>query len=163
MIFWLDEEEHRKHLMIVLELLKKERLYAKFSKCDFWLDSVQFLGHVIDHSGVHVDPAKIEAIKNWAAPTTPMEVRQFFGLAGYYRRFIEAVLMQREKVIAYASRQVHEENYTTYDLEFGAVVFALRWIKLLSDYGCEIRYHPGKANVVADALSRKERNNPLRV
>ncbi|GKF30554.1 putative reverse transcriptase domain-containing protein [Tanacetum coccineum] len=77
-----------------------------------------------------------------------------------------AVLMQREKVIAYASRQlkVHEENYTTYDLELGAVVFALRrWIELLSDYDCEIRYHPGKANVVADALSRKKRNKPLRV
>ncbi|GJU06741.1 putative reverse transcriptase domain-containing protein [Tanacetum coccineum] len=78
-----------KHLKIVLELLKKKRLYAKFSKCDFWLDLVHFLGHVIVCSGVHVDPAKIEAIKSWAAPTTPMEVRQFLGLAGYYRRFIE--------------------------------------------------------------------------
>ncbi|GKE02276.1 putative reverse transcriptase domain-containing protein [Tanacetum coccineum] len=263
LVYSKDEEEHGKHLKIILELLKKERLYAKFSKCDFWLDSVQFLGHVIDRSGVHVDPAKIEAIKSWAAPTTPTEVRQFLGLAGYYRRFIEgfsliskpltkltqknkkyewgkeeeeafqtlkqklcsapilalpegtedfvvycdaslkgygAVLMQREKVIAYASRQlkVHEENYTTHDLELGAVVFALRlwrhylygtkcvvftdhkslqyilnqkelnlrqrrWIELLSDYDCEIRYHPGKANVVADALSRKERIKPLRV
>ncbi|GKD11660.1 hypothetical protein Tco_1196067, partial [Tanacetum coccineum] len=70
-------------------LLKKEQLYAKFSKCDFWLDSVQFLGHVIDNKGVHVDPAKIEEIKNWAAPTTPTEVRQILGLTGYYRRFIE--------------------------------------------------------------------------
>ncbi|GJZ22275.1 putative reverse transcriptase domain-containing protein [Tanacetum coccineum] len=84
-----DEEEHGKHLKIILELLKKERLYAKFLKCDFWLDSVQFLGYVIDRSGVHVDPTKIEAIKSWAAPTTPMEVRQFLGLAGYYQRFIE--------------------------------------------------------------------------
>nr|GEV53582.1 retrotransposon protein, putative, Ty3-gypsy subclass [Tanacetum cinerariifolium] len=67
----LDVEEHEKHLKIILELLKKKRLYAKFSKCDFWLDSIQFLGHVIDHSGVHVDPAKLEAIKSWAAPTTP--------------------------------------------------------------------------------------------
>ncbi|GKE67258.1 putative reverse transcriptase domain-containing protein [Tanacetum coccineum] len=79
-----DEEEHGKHLKIILELLKKERLYAKFSKCDFWQDSVQFLGYVIDRSGVHVDPAKIKAIKSWAAPTTPTEVRQFLGLAGYY-------------------------------------------------------------------------------
>nr|GEY78533.1 putative reverse transcriptase domain-containing protein [Tanacetum cinerariifolium] len=77
-----DEEEHGKHLKIILELLKKEILYAKFLKCDFWLDSVQFLGHVIDRSGVHVDPAKIKAVKNWAAPTTPTEVRQFFGLTG---------------------------------------------------------------------------------
>ncbi|GJZ62178.1 putative reverse transcriptase domain-containing protein [Tanacetum coccineum] len=89
LVYSKDEEEHGKHLKIILELLKKERLYAKFSKCNFWLDSVQFLGHVIDRSGVHVDPAKIEAIKSWAAPTTPTEVRQFLGLAGYYRRFIE--------------------------------------------------------------------------
>nr|GFC71147.1 putative reverse transcriptase domain-containing protein [Tanacetum cinerariifolium] len=70
-----DDKEHKEHLKAILELLKKERLYAKFSKCDFWLDSVQFLGHVIDHSGVHVDLAKIEDIKSWAAPTTPTEVR----------------------------------------------------------------------------------------
>ncbi|GJT60710.1 putative reverse transcriptase domain-containing protein [Tanacetum coccineum] len=89
LVYSKDEEEHGKHLKIILELLKKERLYAKFSKCDFWLDSVQFMGHVIDRSGVHVDPAKIEAIKSWAAPTTPTEVRQFLRLAGYYRRFIE--------------------------------------------------------------------------
>ncbi|MCO6517029.1 MAG: hypothetical protein J6586_11165, partial [Snodgrassella sp.] len=242
---------------------REEKLNAKFSKCDFWIEKVQFLGHVIDSKGIHVDPAKIEAVKNWASPTSPTEIRQFLGLAGYYRRFIEgfsriakplteltqkkkkfewgdeqesafqflkqklceapilalpegsedfvvycdasiqglgAVLMQRFKVIAYASRQLkpHEENYTTHDLELGAVVFALkiwrhylygtkctvftdhkslqhildqkelnmrqrRWLELLSDYDCEIRYHPGKANVVADALSRKERLRPLRV
>nr|GEW88460.1 putative reverse transcriptase domain-containing protein [Tanacetum cinerariifolium] len=180
-----QESRHEKHLKIILELLKKERLYAKFSKCDFWLDSVQFLGQVIDRSGVHVDPAKIKVIKSWAAPTMPIEVRQFLRLAGYYRRFIEdfmvycdtslkgygAVLMQREKVVAYASRQlkVHEENYTTHDLKLGAVVFALSlWRRYLygtqcSDYDCEILYHPGKENVVADALSRKERIKPLRV
>ncbi|GJW12355.1 putative reverse transcriptase domain-containing protein [Tanacetum coccineum] len=84
-----NKDEHKEHLKAILELLKKEKLYAKFSKCDFWLESVQFLGHVIDSKGVHVDPAKIEAIKNWATPTTPTEVRQFLGLAGYYRRFIE--------------------------------------------------------------------------
>ncbi|GKE75434.1 hypothetical protein Tco_1537475, partial [Tanacetum coccineum] len=84
-----NKEEHGKHLKIILELLKNERLYAKFSKCDFWLESVQFRGHVINNKGVHVDPAKIKAIKNWATPTTPTEMRQFLGLAGYYRRFIE--------------------------------------------------------------------------
>ncbi|GKC95028.1 putative reverse transcriptase domain-containing protein [Tanacetum coccineum] len=179
---------------------------------------MDLMNHV---SGVHVDPAKIEAIKNWAAPATPTEVRQFLGLAGYYRsaprlslpegsedfvvycdaslKGFGAILMQREKVIAYASRQLrkNKENYTTHDLELGAVVFALRlwrhylygtkctvytdhkslqyildqkelnirqrrWIKLLSDYDCVIRYHRGKANVVADALSRKDKE-PIRV
>ncbi|GJT80150.1 putative reverse transcriptase domain-containing protein [Tanacetum coccineum] len=209
-----DEEEHGKHLKIVPELLRKERLYAKFSKCDFWLDSVQFLGHVIDCSGVHVDPAKIEAIKEeeeafqtlkkklCSAPilALPEGTKDFVVYCDASLKGYGAVLMQREKVIAYASRQlkVHEENYTTHDLELGAVVFALRlwryylygtkgvvytdhkslqyilnqkelnlrqrrWIELLSDYDCEIRYHPVKANVVADALSRKERIKPLRV
>ncbi|GJS41908.1 putative reverse transcriptase domain-containing protein [Tanacetum coccineum] len=258
LIYSKTKEEHDVYLRLILELLKKEELYAKFSKCDFWLSKVQFLGHVIDSEGIHVDPAKIESIKDWESPKTPTEIRQFLGLAGYYRRFIEgfskiakpmtkltqksvkfnwgekeetafqtlkqklcsapilalpegsenfvvycdashkglgAVLMQKEKVIAYASRQlkIHEKNYTTHDLELGAVVFALkmwrhylygtkcvvytdhkslqhildqkelnmrqrRWLKQ-----CELRYHPGKANVVADALSRKNRPKPLRV
>ncbi|GJS93001.1 putative reverse transcriptase domain-containing protein [Tanacetum coccineum] len=200
LIYFKSRKEHGGHLKLILKLLKEEELYAKFSKC------------------IHVDPAKIEAIKDWASPKTPTEIRQFLGLAGYYRQFIKegsenfvvyrdashkglgAILMQREKVIAYASRQlkVHEKNYTTHDLELGAVVFALkmwrhylygtkcvvftdykslqhildqkelnmrqrRWLELLSDYDCEIRYHPGKANMVADALSRKERSKPLRV
>ncbi|GKE10317.1 putative reverse transcriptase domain-containing protein [Tanacetum coccineum] len=256
-------KEHEEHLILVLELLKKERLYAKFSKCEFWLREVQFLRHVISGDGIHVDPSKIKAVKNWEAPRTPSEVRLFLGLAGYYRRFIEnfskitkpltvptqksktydwgeeqenafqtlkdklcnapvlalpdgpedfvvycdtsglglgCVLMQRGKVTAYASRQlkIHEKNYTTHDLELGEVVFALKiwrhylygtksvihtdhkslqhifsqkelnmrqrhWIELFSDYDCKIRYYPGKANVVADALSRKERVKPKRV
>lgn len=190
LIYSNSKEEHEEHLRLIIELLRQEQLYAKFSKCEFWIPNVQFLGHVIDSEGVHADPAKIEAIKEWTAPTTPSEVRQFLGLAGYYRRFIEgfskiaksltkltqknvkyqwgekeeeafqllkeklcsapilarpegsedfvvycdashkglgAVLMQREKVIAYSSRQLkkHEKNYTTHDLELGAVVFAL--------------------------------------
>ncbi|GKB84984.1 putative reverse transcriptase domain-containing protein [Tanacetum coccineum] len=120
LVYSKDEEEHGKHLKIILELLKKERLYAKFSKCDFWLDSVQFLGHVIDRSGVHVDPAKIEAIKNWAAPTTPMEVRQFLRLVGYYWRFIEgfsliykplAKLTQKDKKYEWGKEE--EEAFQT--------------------------------------------------
>ncbi|GKA23508.1 putative reverse transcriptase domain-containing protein [Tanacetum coccineum] len=89
LIYSRNKEEHANHLRIILELLKKEKLYAKFSKCDFWIHIVQFLGHLIDSQGLHVDPAKIEAVKNWASPTTPTEIRQFLGLAGYYRRFIE--------------------------------------------------------------------------
>ncbi|GJZ84023.1 retrotransposon protein, putative, ty3-gypsy subclass [Tanacetum coccineum] len=241
LIYSKSRKEHEGHLKLILKLLKEE-----------------------EFEGIHVDPAKIESIKDWASPKTPTEIRQFLGLAGYYRRFIEgfskialtlcrkltqksvkfdwgekaeaafqllkqklcsapilalpegsenfvvycdashkglgAVLMQREKVIAYASRQlkVHEKNYTTHDLELGAVLLALKmwrhhlygtkyvvftdhkslqhildqkelnmrqrhWLELLSDYDCEIRYHPGKANMVANALSRKERSKPLQV
>ncbi|GJU90513.1 putative reverse transcriptase domain-containing protein [Tanacetum coccineum] len=188
LIYSKTKEEHDAHLRLILELLKKEELYAKFSKCDFWLSKVQFLGHVIDSEGIHIEPAKIESIKDWESPKTPTEIRQFLG----------AVLMQKEKAIAYASRKlkIHEKNYMTHDLELGVMVFALkmwrhylygtkyvvftdhkslqhildqkelnmrqrRWLELLSDYDCEIRYHPGKANVVADALSQKSRPKPL--
>ncbi|GKG14808.1 putative reverse transcriptase domain-containing protein, partial [Tanacetum coccineum] len=127
-----NKEEHEEHLnKQILELLKKEELYAKFSKCEFWIPKVLFLGHVIDSEGIHVDPAKIESIKDWTSPKSPMEIRQFLCLVGYYRRFMRlysapilalpegskdfiaycdaskkglgAVLMQREKVISYAS------------------------------------------------------------
>ncbi|GJS38620.1 putative reverse transcriptase domain-containing protein [Tanacetum coccineum] len=210
LIYSKNKEEHGEHLKTILNFLRSEKLYAKFSKCDFWLDSVQFLGHVIDSSGVHVDPAKIEAIKNWAAPTTPTKVRQFLGLAGYYRRFIKEFsliskpltkLTQKNKPYVWGDDE--EEAFQTLKLKlcsapilslpegsedfvvycdaslkgFGAVlmqrrekavVFALRlWrhylygtkytIELLSDYDCVIRYHLGKANVVADALSRKDK------
>ncbi|GJS77350.1 putative reverse transcriptase domain-containing protein [Tanacetum coccineum] len=174
LIYSRNEKEHEEHLKTILELLKKEELYAKFSKCEFWIHTVKFLGHVIDSSGIHVDPTKIEAVKNWASPTTPSEIRQFLGLAGYYRRFIEgfskiakpmteltqknenedfvvycdasikglgAVLMQRMKVIAYAPRQlkIHEKNYTTHDLELGAVVFALKiWRHYLYGTKCVV-------------------------
>nr|GEX80054.1 putative reverse transcriptase domain-containing protein [Tanacetum cinerariifolium] len=200
LIYSCNKEEHANHLRIILELLRKEKF-----------------------QGLHVDPAKIEAVKNWASPTTPTEIRPFLELAGYYRRFIKdffkieksltiltqkdkkfvwgkdqkmtfqilkqklyeapilalpegndnfvvycdasiqglgAVLMQIEKVTAYASRQLkpHEENYTTHDLELRAKELNMRqhrWLELLADYDCKIRYHPGKANIVADALSQK--------
>ncbi|GJV90183.1 putative reverse transcriptase domain-containing protein [Tanacetum coccineum] len=155
LIYSKSEEEHAEHLKSILELLKKEELYAKFLKCDFWLSRVQFLGHVIDSEGIHVDPAKIESIKDWASPKIPIEIHQFLeavfqllkqklcsapilalpeGSENFMvycdasRKGLGAVLMQREKVIAYASRQlkIHEKNYTTHDLELGAVVFALK-------------------------------------
>ncbi|KAL4313586.1 hypothetical protein GQ457_01G039130 [Hibiscus cannabinus] len=234
--------------------LREKQLYAKFSKCEFWLNEVIFLGHIVSAEGIRVDPKKIEAIMGWKQPKNVSEVRSFLGLAGYYRRFVEGfsiiaapltkllrkdvpfswteaqqssfdklksvlteapvliqpesgkaytvfsdasrtglgcVLMQDGKVVAYASRQLksHESNYPTHDLELAAVIFALkiwrhylygekcyvytdhkslkylltqkelnlrqrRWLELLKDYDCEIEYHPGKANVVADALSR---------
>nr|GEU45127.1 retrovirus-related Pol polyprotein from transposon TNT 1-94 [Tanacetum cinerariifolium] len=89
LIYSRNKEEHANHLRIILEFLRKEKLYAKFSKCDFWIKTMQFLGHLIDSQGLHVDPAKIEAVKNWASPTTPTEIHQFLGLTGYYHRFIK--------------------------------------------------------------------------
>nr|GEV73732.1 hypothetical protein [Tanacetum cinerariifolium] len=172
-----NEKEHEEDLKAILELLKKDK-------------------------GIHVDPTKIESIKYWASPKTPMEIRQFLGLAGYYRREENAfqlikqklcsapilalpegskdfvvycdashkglgvVLMQRERVISYASQQlkIHEKNYTTHDLELGSMELNMRqrrWLELLNDYDYDIRYHSGKANVVADALSHKKRIEPL--
>ncbi|GJV68804.1 putative reverse transcriptase domain-containing protein [Tanacetum coccineum] len=77
LIYSHNEKEHEEHLKTILELLKKEELYAKFSKCEFWINTVKFLGYMIDSSGIHVDPAKIEVVKNWASPTTPSEICQF--------------------------------------------------------------------------------------
>nr|GEV82038.1 putative reverse transcriptase domain-containing protein [Tanacetum cinerariifolium] len=89
LIYSRNKEEHANHLRIILELLRKEELYAKFCKCDFWISIVNFLGHIIDNQRLHVDPAKIKAFKNWGSPTTPIKIHQFLGLASYYRRFIK--------------------------------------------------------------------------
>jgi hypothetical protein len=255
LIYSKNEEEHAQHLRVVLTRLREHQLYAKFSKCAFWLEEIQFLGHVLSAKGIAVDPSKVKDILEWKPPTTVHQVRSFLRLAGYYRRFIPdfsklvkpitsllkndikfnwssncneaferlnillttapvlaqsdisrpfdvycdtsgsglgVVLMQEGRVIAYASRQLrrHEEHYPTHDLELAAVVLALkiwrhyllgnvchiytdhkslkyiftqselnmrqmRWLELIKDYELEIHYHPGKANVMADALSRK--------
>ncbi|GKD24202.1 putative reverse transcriptase domain-containing protein, partial [Tanacetum coccineum] len=207
LIYSKKKEDHEVHLGLVLELLRKEKLYAKFSKYELWLQEVHFLGHVVNQNGIHVDPNKIEAeeafqtLKNnlCDAPilTLPDGFEYFIVYYDALNQGLGCVLMQGGKVIAYASRQlkIYEKNYTTHDLELGVVVFALktwrhylygtksviytdhkslqhifdhkelnmrqrRWIELFSDYECEIHYHPGKANVVADALSRKERLKP---
>ncbi|GJT98301.1 putative reverse transcriptase domain-containing protein [Tanacetum coccineum] len=89
LIYSKNKQEHEENLKLILELLKKEELYAKFSKCEFWIPKVQFLGHMIDSEGIYVDPANIESVKDWASPKSPTEIHQFVGLAGYYRRFID--------------------------------------------------------------------------
>ncbi|GJX03304.1 reverse transcriptase domain-containing protein [Tanacetum coccineum] len=127
-----NKEGHANHLRIIIELLKKEKLYAKFSKCDYWIRIVQFLGHLIDSQGLHVDYTKIEAVKNWTSPTTPIEIQgndDFVIYCDASHQGLGAVLMQREKVIAYASQQLkpNEENYTTHNLKLGAVVLALKF------------------------------------
>jgi hypothetical protein len=255
LIYSKNLEDHARHLHVILQRLTDHRLYAKFSKCEFWLDIVKFLDHTISSNGISVDPSKVQEVLDWKPPTSVHQIRNFLGLAGYYRRFIpdfsriakpitellkkgvkfswnekfeEAfhtlrahlttapvlaqpdnskpfdvycdasgiglgrVLMQDNRVIAYASRalRTHEQNYPTYDLELAAVIHALkisrhhlmgtkcniytdhkslkyiftqaylnmrqrRLLELIKDYDIEVYYHPGKANVVADALSRK--------
>nr|GEY43607.1 hypothetical protein [Tanacetum cinerariifolium] len=156
LIYSKDEKEHEEHLKAILELLKEEKLYAKFSKCEFWIPKVQFLSHVIDNRGIHVDPAKIESIKDWASLKTPTEIRQFLSLAGYYRSAsILALPEGSEDFVVYYDASHKDQKELN--------MRQRRWLELLSDYNCDICYHPGKANVVADALSHKEWDKPLRV
>jgi hypothetical protein len=254
LIYSKSHKDHEHHLRIVLERLRAHQLYAKLRKCEFWLEKIAFLGHILTTKGIEVDPSKV-AVSKWKQPSNVSEVRSFLGMTGYYRRFIKGfssiarpmtellkkdnkfvwtpkceesfqiikkklttmpvltlpdihqnfiifcdasrqglgcVLMQNEKVIAYASRLLkpHEQNYSTHVLELAAIVHALkiwrhylignkchvftyhkslkyilsqpdlnlrqrRWMELIKDYDIEIHYHPGKANVVEDALSRK--------
>ncbi|GJS72202.1 putative reverse transcriptase domain-containing protein [Tanacetum coccineum] len=191
LIYSRTKEDHEVHLGLVLELLRKEKLYAKFSKCEFWLQEVHFLGHVVNQNGIHVDPSKIKA-KNqkyvWG-------VEQEEAFQTLKNNLCDAPILTLpdgvEDFVVYC-------DASNQGLELGAVVFALktwrhylystksviytdhkslqhifdqkelnmrqrRWIELFSDYECEIRYHPGKANMVADALSRKEQLKPRRV
>ena len=89
LVYSRSELEQERHLGLVLHTLRQYQLYAKFSKCEFWLGQVGFLGHVVSVYGIHVDPHKVEAVANWEQPTMMTEVRCFLGLVGYYRRFIE--------------------------------------------------------------------------
>nr|AAM14693.1 Putative polyprotein [Oryza sativa Japonica Group]ABB46770.2 retrotransposon protein, putative, Ty3-gypsy subclass [Oryza sativa Japonica Group] len=195
LIYSKTKEEHEEHLRLALEKLREHQLYAKFSKCEFWLSEVKFLGHVISSGGVAVDPSNVELVLSWKQPKTVSEIRSFLGLAGYYRRFIENFSKIARPMTRLLQKEVkqlrpHENNYPTHDLELAAVVHALkiwrhylfgnrteiytdhkslkyiftqpdlnmrqrRWLELIKDYDMEIHYHPGKANVVADALSRK--------
>ncbi|GKA54020.1 putative reverse transcriptase domain-containing protein [Tanacetum coccineum] len=170
LIYSKTKEDHEVHLGLVLELLRKEKLYAKFSKCEFWLQEVHFLGHVVNQNGIHVDPSKIEAVKNWKTPMTPSEICAFVGLAVNYARFIElgAVVfaLKTWRHYLYGTKSVIYTDHKSLQHIFDQKELNMRqrrWIELFSDYECEIRYHPSKANVVADALSRKERLKPRRV
>ena len=89
LVYSIDEQEHEQHLKIVLQTLREKKLYAKLSKCDFWLKEVSFLGHIVSTEGIRVDPTKIEVVVNWKPPRNVTEVRSFLGLAGYYRRFVK--------------------------------------------------------------------------
>jgi hypothetical protein len=88
LVYSKNEDEHNMHLHIVLQRLRDHRLYAKFSKCDFWLREIKFLGHTISQDGIAVDPEKVQEVMDWKPPTTVRQIRSFLGLAGYYRRFI---------------------------------------------------------------------------
>ncbi|GKA60289.1 putative reverse transcriptase domain-containing protein [Tanacetum coccineum] len=156
LIYPKTKEEHDAHLRLILELLKKEELYAKFSKCDFWLSKGEKEETAFQTLKQKLCSAPILAL--------PEGSENFIVYCDASHKGLGAVLMQKEKVIAYASRQlkIHEKNYTTH-IGKELNMRQRRWLELLSDYDCELRYHPGKANVVADALSRKSRPKPLRV
>ncbi|GJU76200.1 putative reverse transcriptase domain-containing protein [Tanacetum coccineum] len=181
LIYSKSRKEHEGHLSLILKFLKEEKLYAKLSKCEFWLSKVQFLGQVIDSEGIHVDPAKIESIKDWASPKTPTKIRQFlekkeaaFQLLKQklYGASILALPEESENFVVYCDAShkglgavlMQREKSLQHILDQKELNMRQRWwLELLSDYDCEIRYHLGKANVVADALSQKERIKPLRV
>ncbi|GJZ21756.1 putative reverse transcriptase domain-containing protein [Tanacetum coccineum] len=143
-----SKEENEVHLRLVLELLKKEKLYAKFSKCEFWLQEVHFLGHMVNQNGIHVDPSKIEAVKNWNAPTTPFEIRSFLGKTKKYEWGME-----------------HEEAFQTLknNLCDASILSLPNRVEDSIVYCDASNQGLGKANVVADALSMKEQVKPRRV
>nr|GEZ30425.1 reverse transcriptase domain-containing protein [Tanacetum cinerariifolium] len=162
LIYSKNKKEHEGHLKLILKLLKEEELYAKFSKCEFWLSkkSVKFDWGEKAEVAFQLLKQKLCSVSILALPEGS---ENFVVYCDASHKGLGTVLMQKEKVIAYAFRQlkVHEKNYTTHDLKLGAKELNMRqrrWLKLLSDYDCEIQYHPGKANVVADVLTRKEDN-----
>nr|GEV43426.1 putative reverse transcriptase domain-containing protein [Tanacetum cinerariifolium] len=180
LIYSRNSKEHGGHLKLILKLLKEEKLYAKFSKCEFWLSKVKFLGHVINSEGIHVDPAKIEEIKDWDSPKTPTEIRQFLGLAGYYRRFIEGFSKIARPMTKLTQKSVKfdwvgcgfdakGEGYSLHILPTQGSREELyhtrpkAWCGSVCLEDVETLSVRKGANVVADALSQKERSKPLRV
>nr|GEU39602.1 retrotransposon protein, putative, Ty3-gypsy subclass [Tanacetum cinerariifolium] len=175
LIYSKSKEEHEIYLKLVLELLKKESLFAKFSKCEFWLQEVYFLWHVVNNNGILVDPSKIEAVKNWKAPKIVKPLTSLIQKIVKPLTSLTLAQKNQKRFVVYsdASNQglghvlivIHIDHKSLQHI-FDRKELNMRqrrWIKLFSDYDCKIRYHPGKANVVADALNRKERVKPKRV
>ncbi|XP_071906044.1 uncharacterized protein [Coffea arabica] len=162
LIYSKTQEEHVKHLEIVLQILREHKLYAKFSKCEFWLEEISFLGHKVSKDGIAVDPAKVEAVMNWKRPETPTEIRSFLGLAGYYRRFIQDF----SKIAGPMTELTKKGNKFIWtpkcESSFQELKRRLTSAPVLvlpdGDEGYAVYSDAsgeGKANVVADALSRK--------
>nr|GEX47956.1 hypothetical protein [Tanacetum cinerariifolium] len=151
--------EHVEHLRLVLELLKKEKLYAKFFKCGLWLREVQFLGHVINGNGIHVEPSKIETKCKTSDWGEEYELAFQTLKDKLCNAPVLALLDGPKNFVVYCDAFGIRLDHKSLQHIFSQKEFNMRqhrWIELFSDYDCEIRYHPGKANVVADALSRKE-------
>nr|GFB18608.1 putative reverse transcriptase domain-containing protein [Tanacetum cinerariifolium] len=185
LVFSKSKEEHEDHLRTVLQTLRQEKLYAKFSKCEFWLSSVAFLGHIVSAEGITMDLTKVEAITKWPRPMSVTEVRSFLGLAGYYCRFVEGfsrLALPLTKLMREGKNFVlNEEREKSFEelkqrlvsapvltLPSGSGGFQIYSDASKKGLGCVLMqhdypthdleleaYHPGKANVVADALSRK--------
>src|SRR5438105_4927440 len=158
LIFSKTEEEHEEHLRLVLQKLRDHQLYAKLSKCEFWLREVSFLGHVISEGGISVDPGKVKEVLNWKTPQNVGDIRSFLELAAV----VHALKIWRHYLIGkrteiYTDHKSLKYFFTQPDLNLRQ----RRWLELIKDYDLEINYHPGKANVVADALSRKSHCNVL--
>ncbi|XP_074277148.1 putative mitochondrial protein AtMg00860 [Silene latifolia] len=169
----MNKEEHEEYLRLVLHTLRDNQLYAKLSKCEFWLEKVAFLGHMICKEGVVVDPSNIEALSKWEAPKNLDEIRSFLRLVGNYRRFVKdftkimapiTALMRKENKIRWdesrekAFQSLKQRLYTTHIL---ALLEGSENFEVYTDaskngeYDIEIVYHEGKVNIVADVLSRK--------
>ncbi|KAL9249753.1 Retrovirus-related Pol polyprotein from transposon 17.6-like protein, partial [Drosera capensis] len=178
LVYSRDHQEHEEHLRTTLKTLRENELYAKFKKCEFWLIKVAFLGHVISGEGVKVDPKKIEAVTEWFRSSNVTEVRSFLGLAGCYRRFVEGfskIAIPLSKLTRKSTKfdwtekcekafQKLKDRLTSAPilaLPSGEEGFCIYSDASKQGLGCVLmqhdKYHPGKANVVADALSRKSR------
>nr|GEX37155.1 putative reverse transcriptase domain, ribonuclease H-like domain, aspartic peptidase domain protein [Tanacetum cinerariifolium] len=162
------QEEHANHLMIILELLKKEKLYAKFSKCDFWIRTVQFLGHLIDSQGLHVDPAKIEAVKKWASPTTPTEIHRDSHFTSRFWQSLQNALDTQLDMSSSYHPETDEQNKRTIQtledmLRACAIDFGKGWEKHLTlvEFSYNNSYHASIKASPFEALYGRKCGSPV--